>query len=154
MTTTNIRVRRAGTADLVALAPLFDAYRGFYHQSPDLPKVSRFLEDRLRNGDSFVFLAFVHGDGLPAGFTQLYPVFSSITIGRALILNDLFVTPDHRGHGVARALLERAAAFGRETGAKYLELATQISNTSAQRLYERAGWARETEFFHYELDLR
>ncbi len=153
MTNTPIRVRPAGPADLAALVPLFDAYRGFYHQAPDLPKVSRFLEDRLRNRDSFVFLACVEGEVLPAGFTQLYPVFSSVTIGRALILNDLFVAPNHRGRGVAQALLARAAAFGRETGARYLELATQITNTSAQRLYERAGWVRQTEFFHYELDL-
>ena len=154
MTSTTIHVRKAGPADLPELAALFDGYRQFYHQPSDLAKVARFLEDRLRNADSFVFLARVENDAKPAGFIQLYPIFSSVTIGRALILNDLFVSPGFRGRGVARALVERAAAFGRDTGAKYLELATQVSNTGAQRLYEGAGWVRETEFLHYELDLR
>ena len=66
MTNTPIRVRPAGPSELASLVPLFDAYRGFYHQPPDLPKVGRFLEDRLRNRDSFVFLAFVEGEALPA----------------------------------------------------------------------------------------
>lgn len=154
MMTTTIRVRQAGPTDLEDLARLFDGYRQFYHQPSELPKVTRFLEDRLRNGDSFIFLGFLEAGLRPAGFVQLYPVFSSVTIGRALILNDLFVAPEFRGHGVARALLEQGAAFGRATGAKYLELATHESNAGAQRLYEGAGWVRETEFRHYELDLR
>lgn len=147
-------IQRASLADLDLLAPLFDGYRQFYRKPSDLTGARAFLADRLRNGDSIVFVAFLGAEAAPAGFTQLYPIPSSVSIGRALILNDLFVTPAGRGKGVGRALIERAVEFGRATGALYLELATEVGNHSAQRLYEAAGWHRETAFYHYEISLK
>lgn len=144
-------IRRAELADLAIVTPLFEQYRAFYRQSPDEPKVRAFLTDRLRNRDSIVFLAL--NVGLAIGLVQLYPIFSSIAIGRALVLNDLYVHPNARGRGVGRALLNRAVEFGRETGARYLELATEVTNASAQALYEGAGWTRERDFYHYSYQL-
>jgi GNAT superfamily N-acetyltransferase len=152
--TERLTIRRAELTDLDRLAPLFDGYRRFYRRQEEPDRVRAFLTDRLRNRDSIIFLAFIEGQPLPVGFTQLYPTYSSVSIGRSLILNDLFVDPAGRGHGVGRALLERAAQFGRATGALYLELATEVSNAPAQALYEQAGWRRDTDFYHYSLDLR
>lgn len=150
----SIAIRRATSTDLDALVPLFDAYRRFYRKPSAPDPVRVFLADRFRNGDSIVFLAGSSPTAPPFGFVQLYPIFSSLSIGRALILNDLFVAPDSRGAGAGRALLERAAEFGREIGALYLELATETSNTRAQRIYEAAGWVRDLDFHHYSFDLR
>ena len=149
-----VSVRRAGLDDLDTVARLFDGYRAFYRVAPASERVAAFLSDRLRNQDSVIFLAALAEGPDAVGFTQLYPMFSSVSVGRSFVLNDLFVDPSARGHGVGRALLERAAAFGRETGALYLELATEVTNTAAQRLYDGAGWQRDTEFYHYALDLR
>ncbi len=145
-------IERATLADLDRVVPLFDAYRQFYRQPSEPDRVRGFLADRLRNGDSIVLLAAKAG--VAVGFVQLYPMYSSVSIGRSFVLNDLFVAEAGRGHGVGRALLERAAAVGREAGALYLELATAVTNHPAQRLYDRAGWTRDTEFHHYALDLR
>ena len=148
-----IFIRRATVDDAPAIAPLLDAYRQFYRR-PSAPALAeRCLRERLTNGESVVFVAALEGRAGLAGFTQLYPVFSSVSIGRAWILNDLYVDPSSRRHGVGRALLERARQHGVETGAKYLELATEITNLPGQRLYESLGWEREREFYHYELPL-
>ncbi|MFN0177668.1 MAG: N-acetyltransferase family protein [Gemmatimonadales bacterium] len=148
----DVTVRRASGDDLDLVAALFDGYRQFYRQPSDPARVRAFLADRLRNGDSIVLLAFLEGQAV--GFVQLYPTFSSVSIGRALVLNDLFTSASARGRGVGRALIESAVQFGRESGALYLELATEITNSSAQRLYEAMGWARETDFYRYSLNLR
>ncbi|MGE0439969.1 MAG: N-acetyltransferase family protein [Gemmatimonadales bacterium] len=147
-----LSIDRAGLDDLALLAPLFIGYRAFYRKPPEADRVRAFLSDRLRHQDSIVLLARL--DGIAVGFTQLYPTFSSVSIGRAFVLNDLFVDPAARSHGVGRALLERAAAFARQEGALYLELATGVTNAGAQRLYEATGWVRDTDFYHYSLDLR
>lgn len=152
--TESITITRAELDDLERVVPLFDGYRAFYRQRSEPARVRAFIGDRLRNRDSVIFLARLAGHQDPVGFTQLYPMFSSVSIGRSLVLNDLFVAPAARGHGVGQALLERAAAFGRETGALYLELATAVTNTTAQRLYQGAGWIRDNDFYHYSLDLR
>ena len=142
-----VRSVRAGLDDLDALVPLFDAYRRFYGQASDVAGARAFLADRFKRGESVIFLAVV--DGAIVGFTQLYPSFSSVSMKRLWVLNDLFVTPDARKSGAGRALLERAERWAAETGAKGLTLSTQITNLGAQRLYEACGWTKDDEFLHY-----
>jgi GNAT superfamily N-acetyltransferase len=142
-----VRSVRAELNDLDALVPLFDGYRQFYGQPSDPAGARAFLADRLKRGESVIFLAVV--DGAIVGFTQLYPSFSSVSMKRLWVLNDLFVAPDARKSGAGRALLERAERWAAETGAKGLTLSTQITNLTAQRLYEACGWTQDDEFTHY-----
>jgi len=131
-------VRRATADDLDALAPLFDAYRRFYRQPGDLPRARAWLADRLARHESVVLLA--ERDGAAAGFTQLYPVFSSVRTARTWLLNDLFVAERARRTGVARRLLDAAARFARDDGAAGLMLETTRDNAPARALYRAAGW--------------
>ena len=146
-----IVVRPATAGDLDLVAPLFDAYRAFYRQASDLPGARRFLLDRFEHKQSVSFLAIV--DGAAAGFTQLYPSFSSGAMRRIFILNDLFVSERFRKRGVGRALLEAAAEYGRRTGSLRLVLSTEIANATAQSVYEKMGWKKDTAFFVYQLAL-
>ena len=150
----SIRIMRAETKHVPLIAPLFDMYRQFYHQLTDLEGAQDFLTQRFHEGNSVIFLAMVaeeEGYRKPCGFTQLYPTFSSISIKRLWILNDLFVVPEVRRQGVGRMLLEYARAFALETHAKGLTLKTAVDNYSAQALYESSGWQRDEDFFSYNL---
>jgi GNAT superfamily N-acetyltransferase len=142
-----VRTVRAELDDLDALLPLFDGYRQFYGQRPDPDGARAFLADRFKRGESVIFLAVA--DGAVVGFTQLFPLFSSVSMKRLWLLNDLFVARDARTSGAGRALLERAERWAVETGAKGLTLSTQITNLPAQRLYEACGWTKDDEFLHY-----
>src|SRR5438046_1813330 len=96
-----VKVIRAGVEEVPLVAPLFDAYRRFYGQQPDLPGAAAFLTDRLASEQSVVFLA-VDGAASPAtslGFVQLYPSFSSVRMKPIWILNDLFVATEARRLG-------------------------------------------------------
>jgi GNAT superfamily N-acetyltransferase len=145
-------IRKATAADAALVAPLFDAYRQFYGK-PAEPELSlRFIGERLACGDSTVFVA-IDDSGQALGFTQLYPSFSSVSAGRIFILNDLFVAPQGRGAGIGRALLDAAAAFGREQGALRLSLSTARTNTTAQGLYESLDWVRDEAYYQYSFKL-
>ena len=145
-------IKRAVVADVDAVAPLFDAYRQFYGQRSDLAAARAFLEERLRREESVIFLAVADEHANEAlGFTQLYPSFSSVSVRRLWILNDLFVLPGLRRGGVGRRLLERAKEWAIETDAKGLMLATAVGNAAARALYESCGWRRDDEFEHYVL---
>ena len=146
-----IRTVRAELDDLDALVPLFDAYRRFYAQQADRDGARTFLADRLKRGESVIFLAVA--DSVVVGFTQLYPSFSSVSMKRSWILNDLFVAAEARGSGTGGALVERAERWAAETGAKGLTLATHMTNVTARRLYEACGWTKDEEFFHYTRSL-
>lgn len=150
-------VHRATLDDLDALAPLFDGYRGFYEQPSDTGLARDFLAKRLQRAESVIFLATLDDDtlhdGTPAGFTQLYPTFSSVRAARVWVLNDLFVTPAARKRGVAQALLDAAAAFARGDGAIRLELETTPENATAQALYRATGWREYDGTLRFHLPL-
>ncbi len=145
-------VRQATIDDLELIVPLFDAYRQFYRQPPDLELARSFLLDRFRHHESVIFLALNSG-GAAVGFTQLYPSFSSASARRIYILNDLFVTPEARRQKVGEALLQAAAEWGRRMGAVRLTLSTALDNATAQALYESNGWKRDQVFCSYSLPI-
>jgi len=140
-------VRQAVFSDLPDLVPLFDAYRQFYGRTPDLAAAESFLRDRFSHGESVLFLAFAADE--PAGFTQLYPSFSSVSLARTFILNDLFVVPGRRRTGVGSALLGAAVDYARSLGAVRVTLNTDIQNATAQATYEAGGWKRDREYYVY-----
>jgi ribosomal protein S18 acetylase RimI-like enzyme len=140
-------IRRASLDDLDAVAPLFDLYRSYYKQPVEAERAKAFLRERLERGESAVFVATVGGEA--AGFCQCYPSFSSVGLSRRMRLNDLYVDERFRGLGIGRALTERAMVHAREHGAPTLELATEVTNTTAQGLYESMGFARKSGYHYY-----
>jgi GNAT superfamily N-acetyltransferase len=151
MNSPSVEIRQATIADLDTIVPLFDAYRQFYRQPSEPERARRFLLDRFSHNQSIIYLAFA--GAVAIGFVQLYPSFSSGSMARIFILNDLFVSPEGRGCGAGIGLLEAAADFGRRAGALQLTLSTELSNVAAQSLYEKLGWKRDTVFCSYELAL-
>jgi GNAT superfamily N-acetyltransferase len=146
----DFQIVRAGRNDLEDVVPLFDGYREFYEADSDLAAARTFLRDRIERDESVIYVAYT-GPRQAAGFTQLYPSFSSVSLKRLWILNDLFVRSDVRRGGLGRALLERARLHAIETGAKGLVLSTGVTNKAAQTFYESCGWQRDDEFFQYHL---
>lgn len=142
-------IYRAHSEHLDDLAALFSDYRTFYRQPVDPDAVLHFLSDRLANDESVIFVARLPGTNGLIGFTQLYPTFSSLQMRRVWTLNDLFVAESARGLGVARALMETVQSFALSTGAVALELATEKTNTAAQKLYDSLGYERIDGYLHY-----
>jgi len=146
-----IQIRRAHIHDLGLITPLFDLYRQFYEQASDLALAEIFLAQRIQHNESVIFLAF-DGDAA-VGFTQLYPGFSSVSMARTFLLNDLFVVSSHRRHGVGALLLKAVAAHAQSEQAVRISLTTNVANATAQSVYEAQGWERETAFLTYNFKL-
>lgn len=140
-------IRKATIEDLPILSGLFDQYRIFYKQPHDIEAAKQFLTERIKKKESVIFVALL--DNKVVGFTQLYPVFSSVGLTRAWLLNDLFVAEEARGSGAADALLKQAQQMGAETDSRWLLLQTATTNHRAQKVYERNGWKKDSEYFSY-----
>ncbi|MDW3647697.1 MAG: GNAT family N-acetyltransferase [Bacteroidia bacterium] len=146
-----MNIIKAGIADLDLIVPLFDAYRRFYEQEADPEKVKAFLHTRIQREESVIFLALSEGQREAMGFTQLYPSFSSVSMQRLWVLNDLFVDPKHRKKGVATSLMNTARELAEDTRSKGLMLETGKENYDAQALYEKLGYKKEEDYFVYNL---
>ncbi|HEV7621826.1 MAG TPA: GNAT family N-acetyltransferase [Flavisolibacter sp.] len=145
-----IHIKQATIIDLPQLCVLFDAYRQFYKQDAAVDKAKDFLEARIKNKESVIFVALDNEKAV--GFTQLYPIFSSVSLKRTWLLNDLYVDPGFRKKGVAFQLLQKAKEHGIKTSSKWLLLQTDAGNDIAQSVYQKDGWSRITDhFFQFNL---
>lgn len=142
----------ANINNLENLSVLLDRYRVFYNQASNLEGAKEFLKERFKNKDSVVFAA--NDNGEIVGFTQLYPSFSSVSMKRVWILNDLYVEESYRRRGIAKLLMSAAEEYTKSSGALRVVLATQISNITAQKLYEARNYIKDEEFYHYALRLQ
>lgn len=140
-------IQRATINELNFLTELFDSYRVFYQQESNLEGARDFLKERLENEDSVVFIAYDEAN--PIGFVQLYPTYSSVSMKKSWILNDLFVHETARKKGFGEKLMKKAIEFAEETGTKGLLLETGQDNVTAQRLYEKIGFKKESTYFYY-----
>lgn len=143
----SIAVRQAVLSDLDELAQLFDQYRQFQGQKSDLSAARDFLRSRFNHGESVTFIAY-EGEN-PVGFAQLYPSFSSVSLARVFVLNDLFVHESGRRKGVASELLAAIEEYASSLDAVRITLLVAKSNISAQALYESRDWKQDEQFFMY-----
>ena len=146
-----ITIRQSVLSDIDALVSLFDNYRQFYGRASDVGAAREFLTARFNHGESVVFIA--HEDNIPVGFVQLYPGFSSVSLARIFVLNDLFVREQWRRSGIASQLMAAAVEFAKASGAVRLSLSTAITNETAQAVYQSSGWKRDEQFYVYHFAL-
>jgi GNAT superfamily N-acetyltransferase len=142
-----ITVRQAVLADLVELAGLFDQYRRFQGKASDPASARSFLQARFDHGESVAFIA--HAAGAPAGFAQLYPSYSSVSLARVFILNDLFVHETARRKGVACELLAAVERYAWSLNAGRITLNVARDNAAGQALYEARGWCQDRQYLMY-----
>ena len=79
-------------------------------------------------------------------------VASLVLAGETVYVGQLATRADHRGRGLAQALLADAFAAGRAHGARVSELSTD-SRTGALPLYERLGMVVTQTWQHWQTDL-
>ncbi|WP_110947837.1 GNAT family N-acetyltransferase [Pseudomonas bohemica] len=149
-----MRIIQATLEHLDLLTPLFVKYREFYGEHP-FPDSSRdFLEKRLRREESVIYLALPDDDdGKLLGFCQLYPSYSSLSLKRVWILNDIYVAEDARRQLVADHLIQKARKMARETQAVRMRVSTSANNEVAQKVYESIGFREDTQFKNYVLPI-
>ncbi|RMB61064.1 N-acetyltransferase [Dokdonia sinensis] len=156
-----MEIRKATIADLDLIVPLFDGYRQFYRQESDVEGAREFIQKRIELAESVIYIAFAPADRSSSeggkaknktlkavGFTQLYPIFSSVSMERMLLLNDLFIHPDHRGKGIGKSLIDTTKDFCKATNQKGIVIQTETTNR-AQQLYEREGFKKDPDLHYF-----
>lgn len=150
------QIRRATVADAAAAARLLHDFNSEYEDfTPGVPALTERLGELLASGEATVLLA-----GDPAQGFALFRTRPSLwSKANDVYLEELYVVPERRGHGIGRALLETAIEAAREAGADHFELTTGETDTEARGLYESRGFTNREgapdgpRMLYYELDL-
>ncbi|MBS7545177.1 GNAT family N-acetyltransferase [Ancylobacter oerskovii] len=93
-----------------------------------------------------VFCDIAEWDAAPAGFTLWFYSFSSFVGRHGIYLEDLFVRPDFRGRGIAKALMRRLAGRCVEEGLGRFEWSVLNWNEPALRVYRALGATPKSEW--------
>ena len=144
-----MKYRKATSKDVDSVSELFDAYRMFYSKTTDLKGAKAFLNNRISNKDSEIFVA-ENAETKLIGFVQLYPLFSSTRLKKFWLLNDLFVHPEFRGKGVSIALIDKAKELVLKSNACGMYLETEKSNLIGNNLYLKTGFELNKDCNFYE----
>lgn len=113
-------------------------------------EVHRFTYERVSNS-SGALKGFVAADTQPIGFVHYYFHPSSYNLTEACTIEDLYVSPESRGLGVGRWLIEQVAKIASAQAAPALHWKTSIKNTPAIALYKTLAQQVEVLTFRKQL---
>ena len=146
-----IEIIKADKKHIKEVSILFDHYRQFYKYKKNLNKSQSFINERIINNESTIFISLY--DKKIVGFVQLYETFDSLNLNKKLVLYDLYVLEKYRKLGIGRKLMNKSRDFAINNNFKRIELSTSIDNYSAQKLYESLDYIRDKEYYDYCLEV-
>jgi GNAT superfamily N-acetyltransferase len=133
-----------GEGDLDDLLALMRAYCDFYDTAPSderLLELSRtVLADPALEGVQVLARDRARA---AVGFASVFWSWDTTEATRIGIMNDLYVSPEARGSGLAERLIAACAEHAAVRGASRLEWQTGPDNRRAQAVYDRIGGVRE-----------
>lgn len=130
------QIRPALPSDEAAWRALWKGYCDFYEVDISDAVTARTWA-RILNPDSGVLCMVAEVDGQVYGFANCVVHENTWELQPLCCLEDLFVAPAARGHGLARALIEWLHKAMRAEGWARLYWMTHQDNTTARRLYDR-----------------
>jgi GNAT superfamily N-acetyltransferase len=138
---------RPATPDDAATILRFIRELAAYEREPDAVVATE--ADLLRDGwsEPARFTAVIADyDGAAAGFALYFTTYSTWRGHHGLRLEDIYVTPGLRGHGIGKALLARVAAIAVAQGCPRLEWDVLNWNEPAIAFYRSIGAERLAEW--------
>ena len=131
-----LQIKPATAADRDAWMPLWQAYLTFYNTELG-DDVSESTWQRFMDPSEPTHLALAWQGDKAVGMVQTVIHRSNWSVGNSCYLQDLYVSPQVRGTGVGRQLIEHVYAQARALDCAKVHWLTQVTNATAIRLYER-----------------
>jgi len=90
-------------------------------------------------------------DGQPAGFAVYFLSYSTWLGRKGLYLEDLYVSPQHRGSGAGKRLLRHLARLAFDSGCGRFEWSVLDWNEPAIQFYQSLGAKPQSEWVRYRM---
>jgi GNAT superfamily N-acetyltransferase len=147
-----VTVRTATEADLPTILTLIEELATYEVLRHECVATVAALQTHLFGTRPAAEVLLAEIDGAPAGFALFFTSFSTFLAQPCLHLEDLFVRPAQRQHGIGRALLQALARLGGERGCGRIGWHVLTWNKLAIDFYDRLGASRLDDWAVYRLD--
>jgi GNAT superfamily N-acetyltransferase len=144
-------IRPAERADVPLIAELIRGLARFEKLEDEVTMTEERLASNLFGPHHYAETLIAEEDHKPVGFALFFHNFSTFLAQPGIYLEDLFVTPESRGHGIGRALLKELARLAVERGCGRLEWSVLDWNHEAIAFYERLGARPNSEWTIYRI---
>lgn len=146
-----MRIIRNSLEYIDQLVDVVEEYREFCGVPVSPKETKDFFQKRFENDESVTFIAIDETSNVLMGFANTYLSFSTLSLRRLVILNDLGVSKTFQGRGVAQSLVNEVIAYAKSLDSVRVELKTKKNNVNAQKLYQSLGFEPDNEHFYYQV---
>lgn len=141
-----LKIRLATPADVPTIFELIKALAEYEKLSQAVTGNSEALREHLFGDRPYVEALIAEWESTTAGFALFFPNYSTFLTKPGLYLEDLFVLPEYRRHGIGKALLTHLAKLAVSRGAGRLEWSVLDWNAPAIAFYEKMGAVIQQEW--------
>ena len=134
-----LRIRPATPADAVVVMAFIRDLAEYEKLLDDVIATPVDIERALFAPQPRVFCDIAAWDGVPAGFALWFYNFSTFRGRHGIYLEDLFVKPTFRGHGIGKALLVGLAQRAVKEGCARVEWSVLDWNEPSINFYKSLG---------------
>lgn len=138
-TTNGVQIAPATTDDVPALMALIRGLAEYEKLTHQLRMTPEALREHLFGPRPYAEAAIARVGGEAVGYAIWFHNYSTFLAKPGLYLEDVFVLPEHRAHGVGRAMLRYVARIARERGCGRFEWSVLDWNEPAINFYRRIG---------------
>jgi GNAT superfamily N-acetyltransferase len=142
----SLRVRLATAADSGTVAALINAINSLDGARPEVPMTAAIVGRDLLGPRPKAILRLAEIEGVVVGFATAGPVYDAERAADALMLLDLYVLPEARRRGAARALMASLAAEAKRRGCGCLWWGVDEGDDEAIMFYRAIGARSEGRF--------
>jgi GNAT superfamily N-acetyltransferase len=146
-----LKLRPARPEDVATVASLIRALAEYEKLADECHADEAALSEHLFGARRYAEVIIAEWNGAPAGFALFFHNYSTFLTKPGIYLEDLFVKPELRGHGIGQALLSELARLAVERGCGRLEWSVLTWNTPAIGFYEKLGAVPMKEWQVYRL---
>ena len=147
----DIRIRQARMDDIDRLLGFIRELAHYENAEDQVVATAEDLAGSLFSQHPAAHALIAEKDDVAVGFAVYFFNYSTWLGKRGLYLEDLYVTPAHRGGGAGKALLQHLANIALDHGCNRFEWSVLDWNAPAIRFYESLGARPLKEWIGYRL---
>ena len=146
-----LNIRPATRADAPVIASLVRELAEYEKLLDEAKATAQDFLRELEAPNPVIHVLIAEWNGEPAGFALYFFNFSTFVGRPGLYLEDLFVRPAQRKHGIGRALLRALARVAEQRGCGRMEWAVLDWNEPALRFYKSLDARQMNEWIIHRL---
>jgi len=146
----NLNIRHAEPADTPLILRFIKELAAYEKLTHEVVATKEILDETLFGKKSYAEVIIAEYHGQPVGYTLFFHNFSTFLGRPGIYIEDIYVTPEYRGKGIGKALLNYCAMLARKRKCGRMEWWVLKWNP-AREFYEKIGAEAMDEWVVYRL---